>query len=392
MRSDDEVWTFNVPDRYILNNCHVEHLEEHVETVSSLKGSSYYKPMIGNVNLAKARILIERQRERGIGDMLFMTGPMAYFQHISGNSVKSYFYALSDRAAVLAGHPHIATGKPMVGPLNYDSIRQFDYHWFVNQGTEYNEEADQPNVYDSLYLQLGIDPTSVDAVYKRPSASLDKDDWQNLDNFFYFCWMERKFDLRKTGYYVVAPFSNASIRSMPYKTWLSIIAELSKRRPTVVVGTLNGRLPEMDISAGEFYQSLSGIGPNVINLIGSTPIRVIMAIVSKAVCTFSLDSGILYVSQALRTPAISFWGPHHPGVRIGYDQDYMDLAIWNKDACRCSPCFAYAGFPEKKCPLGPEQSVCEVLKTVGVDQAFEKLAQVESKKISGPMIFRPATV
>ncbi|HNL70532.1 MAG TPA: glycosyltransferase family 9 protein, partial [Leptospiraceae bacterium] len=59
----------------------------------------------------------------------------------------------------------------------------------------------------------------------------------------------------------------------------------------------------------------------------------------------TLDSGLLYVAEALRVPTISLWGTHAPAVRLGYDPAYMDLAIWPRENCGAAPCFAYANFP-----------------------------------------------
>jgi ADP-heptose:LPS heptosyltransferase len=167
---------------------------------------------------------------------------------------------------------------------------------------------------------------------------------------------------------------------MNYSSWLAIIKELAGRRPVIVIGAASSRLPDMDISVGEFQSHLAQM-PNVINAIGATPIRTAMALISKAVATVALDSGTLYISQALNTPAISIWGSHDPGVRLGYDRDYMDLAIWNQPACRMSPCFAYASFPEHKCSLGAHQQVCDVLSATTPDQVLEKLDLIESKNV-----------
>jgi hypothetical protein len=91
-----------------------------------------------------------------------------------------------------------------------------------------------------------------------------------------------------------------------------------------------------------------------------------------------MDSGPLYIAQALNVPAISVWGPHDPRVRIGYDKPYMDLAVWNKGACRHAPCFAYQGFPIHKCPSGAQQLLCEPLKQVDTGEILSKFASVEN--------------
>lgn len=377
-RNDEEVWMFNPPGRYVLNANQLGNLSEHIQTISDLKSQPFYKPLLAGAKLSGATILLERYRERGIGDLLFLTGPMNYMHFATGGDINIDMYALSDRGMVMNFHPALRHQAPMAGPLRYDDLQFYDYHWLVDTVTEYDEEPDQQNVYDSLYSQLGFDPATIPAAYKRPSAQLVKDDQNNLDQFLYFVWLEKKLDLRKTGYYVIAPFARGSLRSMPYGAWLKVIRELSTKRPVVVVGNMTDRMPETDMSAGEFNQHVTQSGANVINAIGNTPLRVMMAVISKATAVGCMDSGPLYVAQALNVPAVSVWGPHDPRVRIGYDKAYMDLAVWNKSACRHAPCFSYSSFPTHKCPDGAQQLVCEPLKRVDTDEILGKFTSVES--------------
>jgi ADP-heptose:LPS heptosyltransferase len=212
---------------------------------------------------------------------------------------------------------------------------------------------------------------------------LDDADHKNLDQFLYFTWLEKKLDLRKTGYYVIAPLARGSLRAAPYQMWLDVINALKTRRPVVVLGSLDGRVPTTDMEAGEFNQHLNQAGPNVVNALRSPPmpLRVSSAVISKAVAVGCLDSGPLYIAQGLRVPAISVWGPHDPGVRIGYDKDYMDLAVWNQPACRRCPCYSYDRFPAEKCPSGENQKVCEVLATASPDEIVKKFEAVEARNV-----------
>lgn len=385
-RNDDEVWMFNPPGRYVLNANQLGNLSQYIQTISDLKSQPFYKPLRAGASLPGSTVLVERYRERGIGDLLFLTGPMNYMHFVTGGDIKVDMYALSDRGMVMNFHPALRYEAPMAGPLRYDDLQFYNYHWMIDTVTEYDEEPNQLNVYDSLFSSLGFNPAEIPAIYKRPTANLVRDDHNNLDQFLYFVWLEKKLDLRKTGYYVIAPFARGSLRSMNYGVWLEVVRSLATKRPVVVVGNMNERMPETDMSAGEFNQHVTQSGGNVINAIGNTPLRVMMAVVSKAVAVGCMDSGPLYVAQALNVPAVSVWGPHDPRVRIGYDKAYMDLAIWNQKACRHSPCFAYASFPVHKCPNGPQQNVCETLKSVDSGQILDKFAQIErTNQAIGPI-------
>lgn len=380
-RTEDECWLLNPPRRHIMHADHLVRLTEHVESISDLKGSAYYTPLQAGKSLASARVLIERHRDRGIGDLLFLTGPLNFMQQASGNNVKIDVYSLADRGAILQHHPALHLGTTLHGPLFYDDLGLYNYQWMIETVTECNEEPDQLNVYDALYQQLGFEPGQIEPKFKRPSARLVDEDMRSLDQFFYYIWQHKKVDFRRTGFYVVAPFAAATLRSLNYMTWLEIVKELASRRPVIVIGSASTRQPDMDISVGEFQQALAKT-TNVINAIGATPIRTALALLSKAQAAVTLDSGTLYMAQAVNTPAISIWGSHDPGVRIGYDQNYMDLAIWNQPACRMSPCFAYASFPEHKCSQGAAQQSCDVISAVTPDQVLQKMDMIESRNIT----------
>lgn len=379
-QTDEETWMMNPNRRYLINAARIPSVHDYIETLSEFDCAALHNKLTAGRNISSAKILVERFRERGIGDLLFLTGPLSFLHHVSGGSVKIDLYAYSDRGVVLANSPLLNNRTVLCGPVEYDHLRFYNYQWFVGSGTECDEEQDQLNVYDALYKQLGFDPETIEPQWKKPTATLVADDFLHLDAVFKSIYDQRKIDLRRMGYYVVAPFANATMRNMKYSTWLEIIKELSQRRPTLVVGNSKLRLSDTDISAGQFQQHVSAIGGGVINAIDATPLRVLMALIARSTCVFALDSAPLYIAQALKVPAISMWGSHDPGVRIGYDKDYMDLAVWNETACNHAPCFAYSEFPAQKCPRGAQQALCEVLMSVDAKVVLSKLETVETKR------------
>lgn len=373
-RTDEETWLLNPRRRYILNPAQVAQIEPFVDTVSDMQPGGLYVPLRAGAVVNGSSVLIERVRERGIGDLLFLTGPAAFIQNAGGHTVSIDAYALADRAHVLWNNGDL---RPLCGPLEYDHLRAYNHHWFIGSATECNEEPDQPNVYDCLYAQLGFDPATIDAAWKRPRAACTTEDYQQLDQFFQTVYSAKKVDLRRVGFYVVCPFAAATVRSMSYRKWLEIIGELGRRRPVLVCGSTRVKQPQTDMSAGAFIEQLNSLGAGVMNAIDMTPTRMLMALISRAKAFIGLDSGPLYIAQALRTPAISLWGCHHPGTRLAYDRDYMELAIWKGDACSSAPCFTYIDFPVSKCPKGAAQTECELLSAISVGDVAAKLDTVE---------------
>jgi hypothetical protein len=386
-RSDHETWLLNPGVRYLIAAYLLDELEAYLDTISDLRGCAKYRPLHASANLADRKILISRTYDRGIGDILFMTGPMAYFHAVTASTVKLDFYALADRAQVLLNNPLLRFKSALSGPIIYDAFDNYDYHWLVGVATEYDHERDQLNVYDCLYQQLGVDHRLIDPKYKRPTAALNDSDKLNFDAFCHHVYLGRnQLDLRKTPYYVVAPLANATLRLAPYSFWLKLVVKLAERRPVLVLGNLNARVPDAGMTAGEFISaldSLSAENSNIISLMSArSPLRATMAIVANALLAVTLDSGLLYVAQAFRTPAISIWGPISPGARLYYDPDYMDLAVWLDKACAHAPCYAHLKFPVDWCPRRDQQKLCEVL--LDEDQllaeTLSKVDKVEGKR------------
>jgi len=365
----------NPPRRYIMNACHVKYVADHVERVSDLNGSAKYRPLKGGVNLAGRRILVERMRDRGIGDLLFLTGPMSWLQHMSSHEVTIDVYGLSKRSQVLAHHPAISNGSVMFGPTHYEDLDLYEAHWMIESVTEFNEEPDQPNVYDALYRSMGVDPSTVDPRFKRPSINLVDQDARNCDALMYHIYSSYGMDLRSQPYLVFSPLSHSTLRSMNYGQWLQIMRETinNLRIPIVVVGHVNeGRMPVLDMSFGAFMQQVNQMAEQsraIINLLGKTPVRLVASIIKNAAGVVCLDSGPLYIAQAVRTPAVSIWGTHDPRVRIGYDPAYMELSVFNQDADPKAPTYAYTA-------TNADDMRCEVLLSVKPEQVLEKVQRV----------------
>ncbi len=396
-KSDDETWVLNPRTRYVLNADTLEDLKEHIDTMSDLQASAHYRPLHSapKVRLPHSSLLIERYRDRGIGDLLFTTGPLAYLNHVTGNEIRAYLYAYAERGSVLHNCPYLVDKNPLVGPIHYNDLPLFDHHWFIDTVTEYSEEPDQLNVYDAMYRSLGIDPQHVEAKFKRPTARLAPNEEKTIDDFFFWVHQttDSHIDLRKTGYYVVAPFANSTLRSAKYETWIRVIRELSIKRPVIVVGAMRERMPMTDMAAGSFISVIesdnvsTSSGGRIINMIGKTSVRNLMQIIYKANGVASMDSAALYIAQAFRVPCVSLWGSHDPSVRIGYDRDYMSLAVWNQRACVHSPCFAWQQFPENKCPDGINQKVCQCLGFIDEKEILSRFEAIES---DAPKFIRPA--
>lgn len=363
-RDTDETWMLNPRLRYILQAKHVPYLEPHIATVSELKPGGKYRPfyMSEGRDLPGKKILIERGRECGIGDLLFMTGPLSYLHHITGGDVEIDFYALNEKAQVLDNHPALTHKAALRGPLLYDALDYYDYHWLLPSVTEYSEEPDQLNVYDAIYSSIGLNYKDIDPRWKRPNLVIPVTAQAEFNTFCFTVFANKQIDLRK-GYFVIAPHAYSSLRTADYRKWIEIIRSLAPHKTVVIVGG-TGPSPDAGISYGQFLTEVSSI-PGVLNLVGATPMTMLFSLIQNAVAVLTLDTGPLYIAQALRTPAISIWGPNDPKLRLRYDSAYLKNAVWTK-SCTSSPCNLYRNFSETKCPSGLNQGVCANLQDVPV--------------------------
>jgi ADP-heptose:LPS heptosyltransferase len=378
-RNPHETWQFNPPLRYILNSEFISAFENKLSSFSDLKNSKHYQPLKSATNLSYKKILIERHRERGIGDLLFLTGICHWLQVESKGTCDIYFYASADKIPVLHGNEDLAHNTAMAGPIIYDTLQSYDYHWFVEAATEYDNETDQLNVYDALFKQIGVNPENVQAKFKRPYIKLTKDDVRSSSSFVGMIKRERDIDLQKP-FFIVSPIVNSNLRALPYKTWLDIITELGKQYLVIVLGEVTANVPTVDMPFSDFFNlvgQLSQANKNVINFMGEIPLRLAMNIISLAKGVVTTDSGILYIAQALNVPAISIWGTHDPRVRIGYDAKYMNLAVFCEEACPHSPCYSFSSFPVDKCPEKDRQWICSPMMAVTASQVMAKVEAIE---------------
>lgn len=387
VHNEDEAWYLVPLRRYLMTANLVEKLGSVVDRVSELAGSTHYRPLNASGDLCRKDVLLLRHMDRGLGDLLFMTGVLRYLHHVSAGTCRSHFFADLDKSQVLLGSPELVGNSALAGPVEYDHLELYSGgHFLVESATEYDHERDQLNVYDALFKRAGVDYSQVDPQFKRPSAAFLPQDQQAFDATCRTVHASSRIDLRASGYYVVAPITTSALRIAPYAVWLDLIEILARERPVIVLGQTYRKTPQAGGTVADFLDRVNELSSSarVCNLVDLIPTRTAMALLKFARCLFCLDSGPLYMAQAYRTPAVSAWGTHDPAVRLGYDQEYMRLAIWSRSACALSPCYAHSRFPDE-CPTS-KQLLCAPLCAITAADFVEKLEQVkrERPEVVGP--------
>jgi hypothetical protein len=364
---------YNPRVRYVVNGDAIRGFQDALESRSLLSGST----KLNNIDardLNGKHILVERHHNRGIGDFLFMTGPIKWLR---SRGAQIHVYTSNDKLDLFANNTDLYGEMAYAGPIVYDSLDQWNYHWFIESVTEFSGLADQTNVYDNLFKKIGVDPKEVPAIYKRPYLYLDPSSTNHLTGFLNYLAIQSGEAIGR--YVIVAPFSNSSLRSAPYGLWLELVSELSKDYHVFVVGSAaGGYVPTTDMTFKEFYTSINRLAQEnkrIVDLVCDMELSMLKNVVSRANFVVTLDTGILYVAQALNIPAISLWGTHNPELRIA-DKRYLDLAIHKREACPYSPCLAFEGFPRDKCPTGINATYCAPLGSVSVNDILEKVEKI----------------
>jgi len=156
-----------------------------------------------------------------------------------------------------------------------------------------------------------------------------------------------KFNLPRE-FVVISPFSNFPLKEWSLENWLELVKRI--RLPVVVVGK----------ERGEAFKDSS-----VINLVGKTSLRELMAVISLSKAVISCDSSPVHIANALGVPAISIYTATSPDYGFyplkGY---YLKPDLW------CSPCSPNP----KRCKTGTQ--AC--LGKVRVEEVLEKLELVLS--------------
>lgn len=156
-----------------------------------------------------------------------------------------------------------------------------------------------------------------------------------------------KFNLPRE-FVVISPFSNFPLKEWGLENWLDLVKRI--RLPVVVVGK----------ERGEAFKDSS-----VINLVGKTSLRELMAVISLSKAVISCDSSPVHIANALGVPAISIYTATSPDYGFyplkGY---YLKPDLW------CSPCSPNP----KRCKTGTQ--AC--LNKVRVEDVLEKLELVLS--------------
>jgi len=161
--------------------------------------------------------------------------------------------------------------------------------------------------------------------------------------------------LPKEPFVAVNPNARWETKRWPIKKFAELIREIEKKKGVRAVIT-GGR---DEVAASQILASLAGGG--VVNLAGTGGFGRLAAILQKADCLFTNDSGPMHLAVALGTPVVAVFGPTNPKLTGPYGGNSAAVT----PAVDCAPCF------KRSCGIG-----MECMNSISVDDvmnAWEKV-------------------
>jgi ADP-heptose:LPS heptosyltransferase len=326
-------------------------------------------------NWRRRRVLF--YRNRGIGDQLIASCLSRFFREILGAEA----FQLSDRVhePLWAYNPYIGN-VPLSAPMHLDSVWRamgpngirpqpfFAASFFFESATEWDNDSEQPNVYDRLFGMAGIEPARVPAKFKRPIFSLQPEDINRRIDWLRQVGAAMKKDL-SNGYIFLQIQATNKVRSMPASLTEKVLAaanDFAENRGLAILCGGNLPFPPEIVSLITKTSAAINVATTIQN------IRLFGAIVGGASLVLGPDSSALHFAAAFEVPALGFWGPFSPQSRTRYYPNQIHL--YHPELCPSSPCYNYLPeLPITKCPRGAAQTSCEVYEGISYKEIAEAI-------------------
>lgn len=134
---------------------------------------------------------------------------------------------------------------------------------------------------------------------------------------------------------------NAYVRRWPLSSHAETCSILLRKIPGLRV-LLIGSQAETDYVA-ELARLLAGAGNRVKNVAGLTSLGALLALLQRADCLLSVDSGPLHLGVALDVPVVGLFGPVHPDHNARLGRSARKIILYQP--VLCSPCVHQVEIP-----------------------------------------------
>jgi hypothetical protein len=287
--------------------------------------------------------------------------------------------------------PWIKTIQVM--PIAYESFKLFDHHFMMEYVNNTDEHQDQLHPVDVMFNHMGVDYRTIPPEQKVVEPVYTWVEQQNVKNI---CP-----DKPTIGIYQLAaanpvrclqPNDSAFLlmrlaEATPEIHWLAIYDEFIPKGYTEALrcrdcsldvkasgtGATGTQSPAPGAEKKPDCPTCRGTGfllPNI-QPYCSGNLRDLWALTKHRACVVvAPDSMMIHVAGCQAVPCVGLWGPVAPQNRAIYYRNHH--AIFHREACPFSPCFAYTGVFPKYCPpRGNARTVCEVMAAVSPAEVID---------------------
>ncbi len=162
-------------------------------------------------------------------------------------------------------------------------------------------------------------------------------------------------------YIVISPSNShqgrkrINYRAWENEKWKELTNRLAKKIPIVMIGA-----PHEE----HFFSDLKPYPPNVLDLVGKTPLSDLIGIIDAARALVSTDTGTAHIASAVNTETFTLIGPTPADVTGPYKTPNNKVNIISANL-PCSPC--YKTEVMKKC----KDNIC--MKEISVDMVYDRI-------------------
>jgi len=164
-------------------------------------------------------------------------------------------------------------------------------------------------------------------------------------------------------FYIVSPCSSKKIRNWRAERYAEVVKNIWNR--TRMICLVTGGSSQLEQEYGTYIQAQCGV--SVINLVGKTNLRQLMALLEQAVYVIAPDSGPAHMAAAVGVPVIGLYANTNPDRARSYSSKEL---VVNKypDALQ-----RYYNKGVKDVPWGTRVRVSDVMDLITVNDVLEKV-------------------
>jgi hypothetical protein len=289
----------------------------------------------------------------GYGDQI-ITWPVAKI--LSGMGYEVHIMADPGNNVCWWNFPWVKTVN--VTPLPYEQVKLYDYFVVYEAVVNMDEHPDQEHPVDTMLRKIGLDPKSVDPLIKvvRPNFT-------HAEMMATVPWREKQM-----GMYQLSAAN--PVRCLPPGDSVFMLLKLAEAYPDIHWLALSDEFNKPEYKT-QLEEKIKELDIKNIQPYTSPNLRELWAITTQAKVVVAPDSMMVHIAGCMGVPCVGLWGPMSPGSRVAYYTNHV--AIYHREFCPHSPCFAYSNVFPKYCPPREARTTCEVLAGISPTEVIDKV-------------------